>query len=148
MERFELQIGDVVNYKGIPVKIIGITLAGVDAVGDNNEGYILSVLDIEPVPLNDELLEALGFKSYAEEAWAYFGGTFGIKIKKVYRGEKEYFIGYNVEMYCDHEDFVCTDNRLDGVRYVHTLQQFIRLCWVGEHPKDGRYLTGNRYKGE
>lgn len=45
MERFELQIGDVVNYKGIPVKIIGITLAGVDAVGDNNEGYILSVLD-------------------------------------------------------------------------------------------------------
>ena len=89
MERFELQIGDTVFYKGIPVKIFGITLAGVDVVDNNNGVYILSVLDIEPVPLSDELLEELGFKSYAEEAWAYLGGTFGIKIKKVYRGEKE-----------------------------------------------------------
>lgn len=147
MERFELQIGDVVLYKKIPVKIFGITLAGVDVVDNNNEAYILSVLDIEPVPLNDELLEKLGFKSYVKDAWIYLGGTFGIRIKKVY-SEKEHSIGYNVEMYCDHEDFVCTDNWLDGVRYVHTLLQFIRLCWVGEHPKDGVYLRGNKYKGE
>ena len=147
MERFELQIGDVVLYKGIPVKIIGITLAGVDVIDNNNEGYILSVLDIEPVPLSDELLEKLGFKSYVKDAWIYLGGTFGIRIRKVY-SEKEHCIGYNVEMYCDYQDFVCTDNWLDGVRYVHTLQQFIRLCWVGEHPKDGKYLTGNKYKEE
>lgn len=147
MERFELQIGDVVDYKGIPVQIFGITLAAVDVVDDNNEAYILSVLDIEPIPLDDELLEKLGFKSYVEDAWIYLGGTFGIRIKKVY-SEKEHCIGYNVEMYCDHQDFVCTDNWLDGVRYVHTLQQFIRLCWVGEHPEDGKYLTGNKYKGE
>ena len=147
MERFELQIGDVVDYKGIPVKIFGITLAGVDVVDDNNEAYNLSVLDIEPIPLDDELLEKLGFKSYVEDAWIYLGGTFGIRNKKVY-SENEHCIGYNVEMYCDHQDFVCTDNWLDGVRYVHTLQQFIRLCWVGEHPEDGKYLTGNKYKGE
>lgn len=147
MERFELQIGDVVDYKGIPVKIIGITKAGVDAVGGDDEGYILSVLDIEPIPLDDKLLEELGFKSYVKDAWIYLEKTFGIKIKKVY-SEKAYCIGYNVEIYCDHEDFVCTDNRLDGVRYVHTLQQFVRMCWVGEHPADGKYLTGNKYKGE
>lgn len=147
MKRFDLQIGDVVNYKGIPVKIIGITLAGVDAVDDNNVGYILSVLDIEPIPLDDEILEKLGFKSYVKDAWIYLGGTFGIRIRKVY-SEKEHCIGYNVEMYCDHQNFVCTDNWLDDVRYVHTLQQFIRLCWVGEHPADGKYLTGNKYKGE
>ena len=147
MERFELQIGDVVEYKGIPVKIIGITLAGVDAVDDNNEGYILSVLDIKPVPLNDELLEKLGFKSFGEDEWIYLGGTFGIRVNKVYI-EKEHFVGYVVRMYCDHEDFVCADNRLDGVRYVHKLQQIIRLCWVGEHPADGVYLKGNKYKGE
>lgn len=147
MERFELQIGDVVLYKKIPVKIFGITLAGVDVVDNNNEAYILSVLDIEPIPLGDEILEKLGFKSYVKDAWIYLGGTFGIRLRKVY-SEKEHCIGYNVEMYCDHQDFVCTDNWLDGVRYVHTLQQFIRLCWVGEHPEDGRYLTGNKYKGE
>jgi hypothetical protein len=147
MKRFDLQIGDVVNYKGIPVKIIGIISACVNAVDDNNREHILSFLDSEPIPLNDELLEELGFKSYDKDAWVYLGGTFGIRIRKVY-SEKEHYIGYNVEMYCDHEDFSCTDNWLDGVRYVHTLQQFIRLCWVGEHPEDGKYLTGNKYKGE
>ena len=142
MERFQLQIGDVVNYKGIPVKIIGISSAGVDAVDEDNEGYILSVLDIEPIILDAGLLDKLGFRPYGKDKWVYLGRVYGIKVYREYCEKESGNISYDIEMYCDHEEQGCTDNRLCGVNYVHQLQQFIRLCWVGEHPSDGVYLRG------
>lgn len=149
MERFELQIGDVVNYEGIDVKIIGISSVAIDAVDVNNEGYVLSVLDIDPIPLNDSYFEDLGFQRKVL-TWVYDTDVFTIIVAKryIHRGKMLCAVGYNVTMYCKISEHECIGNKVENMKYVHQFRQFIRLCWVGEHPKDGKYLTGNKYKGE
>ena len=142
MVRFQLQIGDVVNYKGIPVKIIGISSAGVDAVDDNNEGYILSILDIEPIDITDGILKKLGFVEKAEGCWEYKMEP--ITIDMVTRVVPCHVCG--VSVLTDVPGSFATQGSVFNLRYVHELQQFIRLCWVGEHPSDGVYLRGNLYE--
>lgn len=150
MERFELQIGDLVNFEGKLVEVASLDLDDVVflRIGERTyQGTVCSKL--KPISLSDDWFKECGFQC-EKGKWVYEVDPFTLVVIKRYGYRKKKFqqVGYDASMYCAHSECECVGNKVEAISYVHQLQHFIRLCWVGEHPKDGKYLTGNKYKGE
>ena len=139
MVNSELQVGDLVNFEGKLVEVASLDLDDVLFVrGERTyQGTVCSKL--KPILLSDDWFKEMGFVE-KEGGWEYRINTLTIDVASGCREDG----AYAVAILCDDVTVGATQGFLFRVEYVHKLQQFIRLCWVGEHPADGVYLRGNR----
>lgn len=137
-----MQIGDWVNLRGEPLEVASLDLDGVVMLKANKGEYQMTVAKhLEPIPLSEGWLKRMGFKKGDDDWWCYAG----VLVIRVALGGSDNLRYYATIQYNCLEGFN-KKGVLTEIMYVHKLQQFIRLCWVGEHPADGKYLTGNKYK--
>ena len=146
MVNSELQVGDLVNFEGelrevtcVDLADIVMLKAGEEAGVETHEMTISGKLT--PIKLTDDWFKEMGFVE-KEGGWEYKINTLTIDVASGCRKDG----AYAVAILCDDFTVGATQGSLFRVEYVHKLQQFIRLCWVGEHPSDGVYLRGNLYE--
>lgn len=150
MVNSELQVGDLVNFEGKLVEVASLDLDDVVFVRIGERTYQGTVCSkLKPILLSDDWFKEMGFQCNVH-TWVYDTNAFTLLAAEryVYREERLCAEGYNVSIYCALSEHERTVNKVENIRYVHQLQHFIRLCWVGEPPKDGKYLTENKYKEE
>ena len=114
MKATDLMIGDLLLYKGQPIKVEEILIDGINPDWDGNENYGNEARyeDLQPIPITPEILKKNGFK-YSE--W------YGWQIK-----EPDFtlcFVGDTPHFLLD-DIFVC------DCPYVHTLQHALKLCGI------------------
>ena len=148
MVNSELQVGDLVNFEGELREVTRVDLGDIVLLKVGEEaGVEIHKMTISgkltPIKLTDDWFKEMGFVE-KEDGWEYRISTLIIDVAGHCRKDG----AYAVAILCDDVTVGATQGFLYRVEYVHTLQQFIRLCWVGEHPNDGVYLRGNKYKGE
>lgn len=144
MVNSELQVGDLVNFEGQLVEVVSLDMDEVVFVRVGERIYHGTVCSkLKPILLSDDWFREMGFVE-KEGGWEYKVNTLTIDVASGCIKDG----AYAVAIVCDDFTVGATQGLLIRVEYVHKLQQFIRLCWVGEHPEDGKYLTGNKYKEE
>lgn len=120
MEAKDLMVGDLVYHHNEVVRITGI--------GQNLVTYIYyhyvdcEVTEIEPIPLTAEILEKNGYV-YNDSLCEWASDSFCIE--------------FGHEPFEDEPDhlFVWVGNCHVVLRYVHELQNALRLCWIEKEIK-------------
>lgn len=145
MVNSELQVGDLVNFEGKLVEVASLDLDDVVFLRIGERTYQRTVCSkLKPISLSDDWFKEMGFVE-KEGGWEYrINNILTIDVASGCRKDG----AYAVAILSDDFTMGATQGFLFRMEYVHKLQQFIRLCWVGEHPADGKYLTGNKYKEE
>ena len=122
MKANELMIGDWVLVEKIPTKVNGLAILQI-MTDDHNYNEDDSV-ELEPIPLTEEILEKNGFRITHEHADYYFeenGEKMDFCMRKMYdkdnpKQQKGWsFYAFNV---------------LTLVDYVHELQHALKLCGI------------------
>ena len=130
----ELMIGDWVNYSILNLNakvfsILGNHTIGIQFVDKNNKIEAIHGLleeTIIPIPLTEEILVKNGFEKQEDvNEWSYY---------KTKDGKGQYMIlwsmDYNYLEIGSYTDEFGEFNRLGTMRYVHQLQQALRLCGI------------------
>ncbi len=130
MKTNELMIGDWVLHDREPYQIRQLGIYGVDRDGEdypavcvgkpNGVGLIVERNEIEPILLIPEILEKNGFVLKEEEKGAY-----GVDIAPYYTRDDVPF-----EVFCDGEPFAIWFKDPVNIKYVHQLQNAMRLCGI------------------
>ena len=127
MKPEELQIGDWVYYKGNPIMVFEIDEPEHN-INTEQDGYnairCISIDEIQPIPLTPEILEKNGFMEYRYRQGDWF---FVIENKE---NETLAIVSYDTSHRLEIEswdDFIGSFER-GGIKYIHQLQQAIRLC--------------------
>ena len=122
MKANELQIGDHVNYRGQIIKVTSLyDKGGSNEVGwSDNESVWVNADNVEPIPLTPEILEKNGFKYKEGET-----GMYGVTTAPHYICD-----GIPFEVFCDGEPFAIWFKEPINIKYVHQLQNALRLCGI------------------
>lgn len=133
MDCKDLMIGDFVYVaRGYDKHLTIEKVKGI--IADKDEPYpitistseTVSLNDIKPIPLTDEILVKNGFKKQEDvNEWSYY---------KSKDGKGQYMIlwsmDYNYLEIGSYTDEFGEFNRLGTMRYVHQLQHALRLCGI------------------
>ena len=126
MKAKELKIGDLVSFKGTPVKVCHIDPPYIYAFDE--EGVIAgsheNCNNFDPIPLTEEILEKNGWKE-DDEIWG-IDYTFGHLHIEFFSNGKEIEAMVSVT---DDRDVCC----LRQIKYIHELQH---LLWAMEIDDD------------
>ena len=134
MKATELQLGDYVNYRGQIIKVTSLyDKGGSNEVGwSDKESVWVNGRCIEPIPLTPEILENNEFTR--DPLWHHCDKDFGnytISVQLGYANKIEY-----IKIYEKGKDDVVPSERtklyLTHIKYVHQLQQALRLCGIKE----------------
>lgn len=124
MEANELMIGDWVfsSFSELPCKVTYLKLheSGYGSVEITNVEGVKDITSLSPIPLTEAILEKNGFE-YKE------GGTgmYGVEIVPRYLRDDVPF-----EIFCDGEPFAIWFKEPINIKYVHQLQNALRLCGI------------------
>lgn len=136
MKAHELSVGDYVEYRGKPCKIIEVSLYSVLLSGVPAQR---SIEHIFPVPLTIEILENNGFA-----AKNYYADSLGVDNLfvddyakcGVWADQKD---GYDfdtiVECNFDESAGFTFNTSIRGIKYVHELQHALKLCRIEKEIK-------------
>lgn len=118
MDKKTLMIGDWVynthNKQNEQVQEIGNGLVMLDY----NDIYEYD--EIEPIPLTSEILEKNGFEYKEREI-----GMYGVTTAPHYICD-----GVPFEVFCDGEPFAIWFKEPINIKYIHQLQQALKLCGI------------------
>ena len=123
MKANELMVGDYVyNHRNWECPIVEIykNSAVVIAKHYGEEEFLLS--DLRPIPLTPEILEKNGFKLKEEET-----GMYGVTTAPHYICD-----GVPFEVFCDGEPFAIWFKEPVNIKFVHELQDVLRLCGISK----------------
>ena len=127
MKAKELMIGDWVDrFNTLPYyKVIAVdnttTEVTISQTGNNDDTKRICWDDkLEPIPLTPEILEKNGFEYKEGET-----GMYGVEITPCYLRDDVPF-----EVFCDGEPFAIWFKEPINIKYVHQLQNALRLCGI------------------
>lgn len=117
MKASELRLGNLVNYKGETVEILGVGLTyltiqrDINGVAQDFEDIIIQ--EFEPIPLTEEMLESFGIKFTIE-------GFYKATDEVLMSSESPY------SLYAEN-----SDNSIvwfaGGIKFIHELQNWYKL---------------------
>lgn len=123
MKASELMIGDYVKFLGRIRKIKSIISkdTGVEISFEGKNTVVVSLDEIEPIPLTREILEKNGWK------WNHYHTGIKVTIGTLHIVWGFYENCISVSDWAEDADSQITSLRC---RYVHTLQNTLRLCGI------------------
>jgi hypothetical protein len=115
----ELMAGDIIcqEFSNLVLVVSAVMPPYVQCVGEEGQFHEKT---IKPIPLMPEILEKNGFILKEEEK-----GVYGVDIAPYYTRDDVPF-----EVFCDGEPFAIWFKDPVNIKYVHQLQNAMRLCGI------------------
>lgn len=137
MKAHELSVGDYVEYRGKPCKIIEVSLYSVLLSGVPAKR---SIEHISPIPLTKEIIEYNGFFVDGIASECVADGAFVEKPLYKCEGDGWFveFDGWTVRVVCDcpeREVEITPAGLLSENVYVHELQHALNICRIEKEIK-------------
>lgn len=111
MKRTELRVDNIVAYKGLAYKVIGISTTHILLMVDEIETILVDVENLEPVPITEELLTKCGFDEPCDGVYEHGFGKF-----EVTKEGDEWWVSWHGG--CDY---------WFAIKYLHQLQNAYQL---------------------